>query len=459
MILFLEGRQYLKSNKSFLVVLIIFTFILSTPIALVEGKVETYEVHVSGNYVYLLMSKRVGFEIIDITDPRKPKVSSFTELDGSECTEICVKDNYAYFSVITGYAGYELQIFDVSDPKNPFKVSSFNTENYIYSIFVFDDFIHLRVGGQQPKILTLSISDIQNPTQVAEFSEGNIRDVIVRENILIITCWENGLRIINFTDSLTYNVLSDYSFTDFTLFFVDGNYVFLADTIRAFDVIDITNLTNPIKICSIDYFDISPISSLCISITNSLLFQVGSEKITIIDVSNPLEPELLSSVDVGISLSSYPDRFFVTEDYAFSTNGKLVIIDLADPINPEVVSISNLYIPRILIRNILLISISSLLVVIIALVLYIKRNEVKELTKKNKRIIVISISYGFLICIIAFLFTFGSFLLNAWFWPVAVFLYSVGALITIGLVVVTTYLLVKKRKEKNNTPQTLESKT
>ena len=326
------------------------------------------------------MSDKVGFEIIDVSNPEKPKLMSFTSLDGISCHEIFVKDNYAFLSVNpdTGLS-CELQIFDVSDPKKPVKISSYTTDYPFYTIYVNSNKVHLVVVGPSNKLVTLDISNINYPAKIGEYTGYGVNDVVARGNIIFLACYSHGLRILDFTGPFSYDLLGDCVVTNVEYFFVDGNYAYLKDSSLGYKAIDITDLENPTLDCSIDYFGIF--------ILDDLFYHIQSESVlNIVDISNPHSPTSLSTIDVGREISTYPKRFFACDDYVYSSNGKLIIIDVSDPSNPFVVSTFNIFNPGTMIRNIIIIVAVALLVLSLAILLFVKRAKIKITLKRMNKV-------------------------------------------------------------------------
>src|SRR5262245_56888488 len=76
-----------------------------------------YDIEVSGNYAYLAKGTN-GLRIYDISDPRKPFRVGYVN-DGGTAYGITISGNYAYLSSHTN----GVLIYDISSPSNPVRVA------------------------------------------------------------------------------------------------------------------------------------------------------------------------------------------------------------------------------------------------------------------------------------------------------------------------------------------------
>ena len=98
------------------------------------------------------------------------------------------------------------------------------------------------------------------------------------------------------------------------------------------DIFDITDKTGPIKLTRITN---APYGALGLYITeNTLFISATSNGLMIVDVSDPANPETLSTVSGIEGIDVY-----VNQDYAYVAGGtSFSVVDVSDPASPEIVA-------------------------------------------------------------------------------------------------------------------------
>lgn len=156
-----------------------------------EGLIET--IFPSGNYLF--MGSTTGMFVYDLDNPFKPEyVSSYSHF--TSCDPVIVDGNYAYVTLRSNPNVWsctrsinELQVIDISNIKNPIKVSSYLMENpkglalANKTLFVCDG-------------LDLVVMDANNPLELEEIKrfkmDGTPYDVIAKDGILTVS-YSEGL--------------------------------------------------------------------------------------------------------------------------------------------------------------------------------------------------------------------------------------------------------------------------
>lgn len=147
----------------------------------------------SGNYLF--MGSTTGMLVYDLDNPFKPEyVSSYSHF--TSCDPVIVDGNYAYVTLRSNPNIWsctrsinELQVIDISNIKNPVKVSSYSMENpkglalANKTLFICDG-------------LDLVVMDAKNPLKLEEIKryemDGTPYDVIAKDGVLTVS-YSEGL--------------------------------------------------------------------------------------------------------------------------------------------------------------------------------------------------------------------------------------------------------------------------
>jgi len=164
------------------------------------------EIVVRGSYAYIA-ADRTGLHIIDITNPSLPKEVGFFDLEGTNgalVNGVAVSDSYAY--VTDEKTG--LHIVDITNPTQPIEVGFFNMElkGSALKVTVKDSNAYLTNGGFDlggNGLHIIDISDPTNPSEISFFNEWIPFDVAVIGSYVYLTCFIEGLRLLDITNSST----------------------------------------------------------------------------------------------------------------------------------------------------------------------------------------------------------------------------------------------------------------
>lgn len=170
-----------------------------------------------------------------------PAILSTTELDGY-IDFIYAKDNFAYCSV----RGKGIYIIDVSNPKNPKKISTLSFGYKDYNRIVIKNNIAYVCADKR---YVVDLSDKQNPKVLREFS-GSCTTSFIQDNYLYF-----NLDIYSIEDPKNPVFLS--SPNDFTGFdmYVEGNFAFFASGTTILRIYDISDKKNPKKIAELGKYN------------------------------------------------------------------------------------------------------------------------------------------------------------------------------------------------------------
>jgi hypothetical protein len=254
------------------------------------------DLEIIDKYVHLVDGSK-GYYIIDVTDPGRPtKVASFE--DWKRCPSIDIEDYYAYIPNLSG----DFHIVDIADPLNPQETACINLYDSVKKLpgrNIAGALFDISVAGDYAYIIgyncfyTVDISDKYNPVLAGFMAIGG-----------------------DYLDVL-------------------GNYAFITDNDWGLHVFDITDPAKPSEVCYYSFkFDHKGHSAFQITIDPDLMrayIYCDANGFAIIDISDPLNPALISSIDVPQSVNHGAlknNHIYIIEDDA------LYIISASSPEKP-----------------------------------------------------------------------------------------------------------------------------
>ena len=191
-----------------------------------------------------------GLKILNISDPTNPFIIS-TYNDGGTAVNLFVVDDLVYLADVDD----GLEIIDTHNITNPNEIGTYSKEGGISTVYLEDYLAYViifHVGGTS----WLDILDITDETQIEVLGRYNVsfsaHDIEVENGIVYVANWENGIELINVTDPANPSYLSSYDDGGFgeNLEVVD-DILYLADN---HDGLQIYNTKNPSSIHEIGRF-------------------------------------------------------------------------------------------------------------------------------------------------------------------------------------------------------------
>lgn|GEM_PF-2051931 len=233
----------------------------------------------------------------------------------------------------------KLHIVNLSDPDSPVEIGSVGLlppNNFSRKIEIANDTAYvLSDDGLQ----TIDISDPVRPTRqgLLEITEGDGRDLsVVDDRVYLATRGGEapGLIIVDVGDSTAPAIVTELAVNDgfndgaFSIA-VKDNFAFVG-TPGAFKVFDVSDDANPVLVSDslrlLNFKD-------DIEIVDDIAYMTNRDDgLRIIDISDPIFPILISSVDT----QSEAQAVSVFGDFAYIGDGNagLFIVDISDPKNP-----------------------------------------------------------------------------------------------------------------------------
>jgi hypothetical protein len=239
------------------------------------------DVAVSGNHVCVVHTRWTGssyvetLEIIDAGDPANPRGSGTYEIADSSSGNVAISGDYAYLTGYwwTGTLGYflALQVIDVSNPANPVRVGSFQTNGSAVAGLAVSG-SHAFLGGSMwtnstyvQGLHVIDVSNPANPLAVGGYPlTGQIVGVAVSGNYAFVTetdshwtgsNWGGNLHILDVSNPANPVRVGIYEISQPGRVSVSGNYAYLGGSlwtesnfVRALQVLDVSNPANPVLV-------------------------------------------------------------------------------------------------------------------------------------------------------------------------------------------------------------------
>ncbi|MFH0818780.1 MAG: hypothetical protein V1898_02180 [Patescibacteria group bacterium] len=243
-------------------------------------------VYVSGNYAYV--TSLVGLTIMDISNPTDPVLMSevydgdgeFSKLQWAD--SVYVSGNYAY---VTSLWDNSLTIMDISDPIDPVLMSEvydgdgeFSKLNAANSVFVSGDYAYI-TSLTGDSLTIMDISDPIDPVLMSEVYDGDGE----------------------------FSKLNEVNFV-----YVSGNYAYITadeddiDNDGSLTIMDISDPTDPVLMSEVyngdgEFSKLYGANSVYVAGNYAYITADGDEEtdvgsLTIMDISNPTDPVLMSEI-------------------------------------------------------------------------------------------------------------------------------------------------------------------
>lgn len=283
--------------------------------------------------------------ILDISTPTAPVLAGTYSLPNFT-SDVYVDGNYAY----TGNNGF--RVFDITDKTNPVQVG-YNVIDGSIVRTAGDKAVYIResMSANNP-VMVMDISDPANPALLGQYNSPVMtNDLEVRGNYAFVSCWWDGIRIVNFEDPAN-PVLAAHSmgwsnggtpgvtFCYAQALDVEGNYLYILDygpfteeDTRGLYILDISDILNPTLVKRFTDFssygyDLDVVGNLVYIADN----YGGLQVIDVTDKNNPITQGYCSLPDGANSV-------MVTENMAFVAdyiNGGVQVVDVSHPDNPTI---------------------------------------------------------------------------------------------------------------------------
>jgi len=286
------------------------------------------DVAVRGNYAFC--ASQHGLMVYDVSDYAQPEFTAKYYLEYGTAVSIEISGDYAY--ICGDRAG--LIVFDISNPADPLLIGQYQEEYWRAENIALDG-NHAYVTGSYDYIKVFDIGDPANPAVIYEFDRlSGMREIIVSGNLLYCGTYHESL-IYDVTDPSAPDSLSSFSVpgANRSLGIKDSLAFIISDSV--FYVATIADPANPAVIgqVALGFSDFTHREMVIIGdyvYSSHGDYDDGEGGILVIDISDPLSPEIARQLTVDSwSLSNLGDKFGASDLQSF-----YMIMDVTDPVNP-----------------------------------------------------------------------------------------------------------------------------
>lgn len=265
-----------------------------------------------------------GLEVFDGSDLQNPAYLS-TAGEFAYFYDIVTDSNLAYCA--DSYFG--MRIFDISDAQNPVEIGSWDSGVFMNGARCIAKEGDIVYAGRLDYGLTiLDVSDPASPVEIGSCGGFSISWDIALGNGYVYGSTSGGINFIDVGDPFNpqYSFMYDplgYSNYD-VQFHEDHLYIAIANGLM---VLDVTNPASPVEVVNFDEIYFSKLD-----IQDNLLANIYSGELTLLNISNPAEPQVLGSVDFNEAAGSVK----ICGDHAAISLGNkgFCIADISDPQQP-----------------------------------------------------------------------------------------------------------------------------
>jgi len=280
---------------------------------------------IDGNYLYAVSNKARKLVIYDISNPSAPVLKSTTSLS-YEAVDVRKKGNYLFVSCANG-----VQVWNVSNVESPTLVTTiFNDGYYVHGMFLSGNYLYC-CRHTLNKFVIVDVSNPESPVVKGSLTGTTYfhgaHDVYVDDanNLAYVTNYladtgEYGLTVVNISDKNSPSVVTGVGVGHKNSHIIKmGNYLYVGthEPDTGLTVWDISSPSSPSYVgrfftnegASVGYWMAIYDSTRFVAICPS------SNKLYLIDVSNPSSPVITAYILVG--LSSNPANVAVAGEYIY----------------------------------------------------------------------------------------------------------------------------------------------
>jgi hypothetical protein len=321
------------------------------------------EAVVDGDLVYVAASN--GFAVVDIADPTEPALLAERRDIETDTDQrlMSIWDLWPWEDrlAVAGPALYSpelptgVALFDVSDPSDPRQVGFYPTQSAIHNTHFEDGIVYLTGRDRGRSVVMVDLSD-DDPEEVGRWSpldvdqrwadvEPSLRtlhDVYVQDGTAYLPYWDAGTWIVDVSDPEAPSALgrvSDYSLEELSSVGREESFL-VARTPLGADHYAAVNDDGSLLLVGGETWAVDDESGVLGEAGRRV---GGASGVDIYDVSDPSDPERLSTVEPPASFDQTTEGWFTTSHNAeFSGDrlytswyfGGVAVHDVSDPAAP-----------------------------------------------------------------------------------------------------------------------------
>jgi hypothetical protein len=321
------------------------------------------EAAVAGEVAYVAATD--GFAVVDITDPTEPSVLAERrdiETD-TEQALLGIWDLWPWEDrlAVVGPGQYSpnlpngVALFDVSDPADPEQVAFYPTESHIHNTYFEDGIVYLTGRDPGMSVVMVDVTG-DDPVEVGRWSPldederwsqvepplRSLHDVYVQNGTAYLPYWDAGTWIVDVSDPADPSALgrvADYTFEQLAAVPREQAFI-VARTPGGADHYAQVNEDGSVLLVGRESWAIDDQTGVVGEAGRRV---GGAGGIDLYDVSDPANPEQLSTIEPPDSFDQTTGGWFTTSHNADIRDGRLytswyfggvALFDVSDPANP-----------------------------------------------------------------------------------------------------------------------------
>ncbi len=294
-----------------------------------------YDIYVRDTLVFA--AKQYGLLILNVADPSNPDSIGFTNENLSWGYAISVSDNFAY---VVDYSAHGIVVYDITNPTSPAFIDSMYIGNYTRDIYT-NDTIAI-IASDHTKFM--NISDPSNITEISHLSYNYSEHITAGNGMCYLSGTSSDMQIVDFSDVSSPIILSHYPDVHGFSYgiFANDTLAYLPSFTGGFQIIDVSDIYYPQLLGNLP-----PNAGWFreVIVENDIAYAVGYGGLSVIDVSDPNNPDMLSFLATDYDAIN----IFISDSLAFiahrhgSDPADIIIVNIADPNNPD--SIGSIHTP------------------------------------------------------------------------------------------------------------------
>jgi hypothetical protein len=251
-----------------------------------------------------------GLQILDISQPEKPKLISECDTPGF-ARNTYVKDKYAY--VADGTAG--LQVIDISDITKPKRISRCRLYSFTHDVCGRDNYLY--VANAQRGMQIINIKNPRVPKRLGRYNTSGIaRGVFVDNRYVYVADSNAGLKVIDVSNPYGPKQIGSCDTPGCAYdVYVVGDYAYIADYGAGLQIIDISKPAKPVIVGSYTNTGLA----WDVIVENNIAYVAGEAGgLYVIDVRKPNKPYLLGEYNTkgkAFGVQKQSEYIFVADDY------------------------------------------------------------------------------------------------------------------------------------------------
>lgn len=292
-----------------------------------SGGSNGIKIQVQGDYAYVIRSGGgTNFYVIDISDTSNPSIAGSTSLS-STLQNIAVSGNYAY--VVSSSNSKEFIVVDVSTSSSPNEVGSYNLSGNqnARGVYAVGNTVYVvRDDSNNDELYIFNTTVPSAPVLLGgEDLNDDGNEVVVIGDYAYVATDGDELEVVDVSNSAAPNSVYVRNYpggSNGISIAGEGSMVYVGRSNGDLEIMDVTTPTSPIWRSTYTGPDNDDINDIAIGNNGDYLFLASDdndEEFQVVDVSDPLDAELIGDFDVGgalngIAYSSSLDRAFGVGD-------------------------------------------------------------------------------------------------------------------------------------------------